>query len=82
MNNPLNIEFLICHHGVDKRHFCSECHDERQRFESTLRQHITNPEPPKRIPIYRGCNANGGCFCTGRCREIIGYRDPAYPGER
>lgn len=24
-------------------------------------------------PIYRGC-ANAQCFCTGACRQIIGYR--------
>ena len=25
-------------------------------------------------PIYRGC-PNRECFCTGKCKEIIGYRD-------
>lgn len=28
-------------------------------------------------PIYRGCLAaeiGGGCMCTGRCREILGYK--------
>lgn len=29
---------------------------------------------PDKIPIYRGC-ANTQCFCTGSCKEIIGYRD-------
>lgn len=33
----------------------------------------------KKIPIYRGCTTatNGEmCYCTGACRQIIGYRDP------
>ncbi len=25
-------------------------------------------------PILRGCQ-NLQCFCTGKCREVIGYRD-------
>lgn len=25
-----------------------------------------------RIPIYRGCQ-NQTCFCTGKCKEVIGY---------
>ncbi len=27
------------------------------------------------IPVERGCQASkqGGCFCTGKCREIVGY---------
>ena len=35
-----------------------------------------------KVPIYRGCpnKGNGGCFCPGTCREIIGYRDKI-PGE-
>ena len=28
----------------------------------------------KKVPIYRGC-PNQECFCTGSCREIVGYRD-------
>lgn len=27
-----------------------------------------------REPILRGC-PNKMCFCTGKCREIIGYRE-------
>jgi len=28
-------------------------------------------------PITRGCHAaaHGGCFCTGACHEIIGWRE-------
>ena len=27
-----------------------------------------------KVPIRRGC-PNSSCFCTGACREIIGWRD-------
>jgi hypothetical protein len=27
-----------------------------------------------KVPIKRGC-PNKECFCTGRCNEIIGWRD-------
>lgn len=35
-----------------------------------------------RVPIRKGCPNAGvsGCFCTGRCQEIIGWRDK-YPDE-
>jgi hypothetical protein len=29
-------------------------------------------------PIYRGCpntNPASGCYCSGICKQIIGYRD-------
>lgn len=28
-------------------------------------------------PIYKGCLAAeyGGCFCTGACKEIIGWKE-------
>jgi hypothetical protein len=29
----------------------------------------------RKVPIKRGCPNKGGCFCTGACKEIIGYRD-------
>lgn len=32
-------------------------------------------EKSNKVPIRRGCNANGGCFCSGKCQEIIGWRD-------
>lgn len=37
-------------------------------------------KPPKigkegQIPIRRGC-PNKQCFCTGKCEEIIAWRDP------
>jgi hypothetical protein len=31
-----------------------------------------------KVPIYRGCpntDSSVGCFCTGICKQIIGYRD-------
>lgn len=28
-----------------------------------------------RVPIKRGCSNKGLCFCTGKCNEVIGYRD-------
>lgn len=34
----------------------------------------------RRVPIKRGC-PNKQCFCTGRCNEVIGYRD-RIPGEK
>lgn len=34
-------------------------------------------EMERKVPIRKGCwgAAHGGCFCTGACHEIIGYRD-------
>lgn len=29
----------------------------------------------KNEPIRRGCSSQGSCFCTGRCQEIIGWRE-------
>ena len=31
-------------------------------------------EKDKKAPVKRGCT-NKFCFCTGKCNEIIGYRD-------
>lgn len=28
----------------------------------------------EKVPIYKGC-PNDMCFCTGDCKEIIGWRD-------
>jgi len=28
-----------------------------------------------KVPIRRGCNVEGGCFCSGKCQEIVGWRD-------
>ena len=32
-----------------------------------------------RLPVYRGCMSSV-CYCSGQCKEIIGYRD-RLPGE-
>lgn len=72
--NPLHVEYLKCQHGIDQRQSCSLCDSLKSSyFKSAI---TADKEPPKRIPILRGCNAQGGC------RDIIGYRDPLYPGER
>jgi len=26
-----------------------------------------------KIAVERGCDSKDGCFCTGKCREIIGW---------
>jgi hypothetical protein len=63
-------EYLKCHHGFDKRFGCSDCEKEKIKY---LKQpdNKSNKKDDK-IPIYRGCT-NSSCFCTGRCKEIIGY---------
>lgn len=32
-----------------------------------------------KIPVLRGCE-NQVCYCTGKCQEVVGYRD-RLPGE-
>lgn len=32
-----------------------------------------------KVPIFKGCK-NESCYCTGKCKEIIGFRDK-FPGE-
>lgn len=80
MSNTLNITWEKCNHGVEKRSFipCAACKAERERFKSFLNK--TKTEKATRIPILRGCPNKDGCFCTGACKEIVGYRDP-FPGE-
>jgi len=35
-----------------------------------------------KMPVYAGCNNKmGGCYCTGRCKEVLYYRDMT-PAER
>jgi hypothetical protein len=79
MSNLLNIVWEKCRHGFELRHGrCSECEKEKQDFLKVAFERRS--QPPTRIPIYRGCDAKSGCFCSGACKEIIGYRDPL-PGE-
>lgn len=36
---------------------------------------VQDIDSSKKIPVERGCAASkqGGCFCTGRCHDIVGY---------
>lgn len=45
------------------------------RFMEIIKDHYDN-----KVPIRRGCpnaglGASSGCFCSGACQEIIGWRD-------
>jgi len=77
------IDWLKCIHGRELRYGrCPECEREKEKFKSlAFKQSM---EVPKRIPIKRGCpsSGQGGCFCTGACQEIVGYREPLFPGEK
>lgn len=77
-----SIEWIKCHHGVEKRSLngCEECRKERDDLFSAVSKKAA--EAPSRIPIKRGCRVMAPCFCSGACQEIIGYRDPLFPGER
>jgi hypothetical protein len=81
MKQEINIEWLKCHHGFEKRlGQCPECRKERDNLFSAAS--MKQAQAPTRIPIKRGCTSNGPCFCSGACQEIIGYREPLYPGEK
>jgi len=67
----MEAKYLKCHHGNLVRD-CRECETEKQQMKSIIYNAVKEQEKDKRIPIYRGCS-NGTCFCTGRCRDIIGY---------
>lgn len=60
---------LKCHHGNLVK-TCILCTQELEQFRSFL--HAGKLEEDKRVPILRGC-PNEQCFCTGRCKEVIGY---------
>lgn len=79
VEKSLNIVWEKCHHGIEKRHGCLQCEEEKRKFLKSVFERKA-PFAQKRIPILRGCNSKDGCFCTGRCNEVIGYRDPL-PGE-
>lgn len=36
-------------------------------------QDVFHKADQKGVPIYDKCSANGPCFCTGKCRQIVGY---------
>lgn len=77
----LHITWEKCHHGVEKRNYCEECCKERDNLFTTARK-TDSSRIESRIPIKRGCPAAGPCFCSGICQDIIGYRDPLFPGEK
>lgn len=82
--SKLNIEWVKCPHGIEKRSIigCPDCEKQKVEFYNSIIKERDNI--PQKIPILRGCKAaeNGGCFCNGSCQEIIGYREPLYPGEK
>lgn len=55
---------MKCKHAqdIEKQYVCPDCwKDEFNQL----------------IPIYAKCpNSGHGCFCTGACRRIVGYREP------
>lgn len=66
--------YLKCHHGNEIRFGCRDCQQEKQLFFEGIVNHTLGEPKETKIPIYRGCN-NKVCFCTGTCKEIIGYRE-------
>lgn len=46
---------------------------ENEIYQMSIDQARENLE--KKEPIRRGCSAIGGCFCSGACQEIIGWRE-------
>ena len=72
--------YLKCIHGNDKRFGCQQCEADKQLYFGGIGYAAKNKfDKPKetKIPIYRGCGVGDGgqCFCTGRCKEIIGYHE-------
>ena len=66
--------FLKCHHGNLVRD-CQECELEKEQTRNVIYNSVKEQDKDKRTPIYRGCQNTGGCFCTGRCMDIIGYHE-------
>jgi len=66
--------YLKCAHGnlLISIVPCKKCEEEKISLFNGI---ITDKKENKRIPIYRGCS-NSSCFCTGRCKEIVGYNEP------
>lgn len=52
--------------------------EERIVYESTREEWDKNHK--NQVPILRGCANENGCYCTGACQVIIGWRDKL-PGE-
>lgn len=73
----LKAVYLECHHGIKKNSFisCEKCEREKQEIYGGLGFRLKEIEKDKRIPILRGCSVGvgGQCYCTGKCKDIIGY---------
>ncbi len=67
----MEAKYLKCHHG-NLVMSCLQCAHEKGQVKTDLYNYVKTQEKDKRITIYRGCS-NETCFCTGRCKEIIGY---------
>ncbi len=67
----MEAKYLNCHHGNLVK-YCLTCETEKEGFKNLLHNYSKAQEKDKRIPIYRGCS-NSTCFCTGKCKEIVGY---------
>ncbi len=77
--------YLKCVHGNLIGSFmpCKDCEERKQEnlnllsgvhnsISDSMRQ--LHPKKGTKIPVYRGCsNFGGACYCTGKCKEIIGY---------
>lgn len=76
----IKYDWLTCIHGHELRFGkCPECERAKDQYKSLAFQQ--KKEIVTKIPIRRGCKAQGGCFCDGSCKDIIGYREPIFPGE-
>ena len=64
--------YIKCHHGNLKKD-CMQCEKEKRdtNIYDFVKKTLTED---KRTPILRGCQ-NEICFCTGKCKEIIGYQE-------
>lgn len=72
-----SITYIECKHGNLFKD-CLQCENDKNEKLSIINDLMEDHKKDKRVPILRGCSAaeyGGGCFCTGRCKEIIGYRD-------
>lgn len=74
----MEIEYIKCRHEKELLYGCKECDAEKIALYSNISSAI---KKDTRIPILRGCpnlsqGSGGQCFCTGTCKEIVGYREP------
>ncbi len=61
-----------CKHGVYAG--CVSCMDEAKDFIMNSLRSSSFSKKDDPTPIFRGCPNQGmNCFCTGRCKEVIGY---------